>query len=91
MRFDRDEVGGVLSLFLGNNDCKNFLLTLFDKVGHSLDSNKSAENINVQSWDWFNSIAVCFRQACVTRAIGHWYSSLINEEKTNGQYHPGAR
>jgi hypothetical protein len=34
---------------------------------------------------------VSFRQACVTRAIGHWYSPPINEEKTNGRYDPGAR
>src|SRR5207249_10666107 len=34
---------------------------------------------------------VTFRQAYVTRAIGHWYSPLDNEEKTNGQYDPGSR
>jgi hypothetical protein len=29
---------------------------------------------------------VPFRQACVTREVGRWYSPLDNEEETNGQY-----
>ena len=31
-----------------------------------------------------NGLKVSFRQACVTRAIGHLYSPLNNEEKANG-------
>ncbi len=38
-----------------------------------------------------SELFVSFRQACVTGAIGHWYSPLNNEEKANGQYDPGSR
>jgi RHS repeat-associated protein len=84
--YNRTEVGDEVKRMLGTEDCGNFVLKVFDMAGHKLDRDKSAADINSQSWGWLAGISTNLGIAQGQSGLGTGDTTLYSRpNQTNPQ------